>query len=358
MQAAVHAELREGAPDTDVQLPAPGSIAVARCAGQFPRADPVDTERAMTIGGSGDGITASDTTMPSRRPESRGVFATRGAPPGRRRSSSPRPLHAQYVSQIERGEVVPSDDLLTGSPRGSVSSASTSRRGSTYRPGAHRAAPRGGPGPARYPPGRRGYRVLSGASVSLPPGAPRSTRLRAMRGEAWALIRTGSLTEAAELLATARYPAASPTPEEEAEIAYLTAVCCYSLSTIHAAHAEFARALQLLDEIDEPNDGCARTSTSGALGATAGSATTRRHARTSTVHSSWWTRSETIGAGRRSTCRPRSWPTGRVLPSALARRYAETSRDLDQLVGDDATKGRAINNIARLQRTGSETTRP
>ena len=77
-----------------------------------------------------------------------------------------------------------------------------------------------------------------------------------MRGETWALIRLGRVTEAAELLGEARVTAegGADTADEQAEIAYLTAVCCYTLSTMAAAHVEFARALALLDEAEEPND--------------------------------------------------------------------------------------------------------
>ena len=73
-----------------------------------------------------------------------------------------------------------------------------------------------------------------------------------MRGETWALIRLGKVTEAAELLGEARATAegGADTADEQAEIAYLTAVCCYTLSTMAAAHVEFARALALLDEAD------------------------------------------------------------------------------------------------------------
>ena len=163
----------------------------------------------------------------------------------------------QYVSQIERGEVVPSDELLawlaerlgvepmliaTG-----LSSADLERVERDL------AAGQALLDEHRYLDAIEIFRPLR---QSLSPEAPRWAYRGAMRGETWALIRLGSVTDAAELMGEARMRAEGgpDTADERAEIAYLTAVCCYTLSTMAAAHVEFARALSLLDEAEEPND--------------------------------------------------------------------------------------------------------
>jgi tetratricopeptide (TPR) repeat protein len=169
-----------------------------------------------------------------------------------------------------------------------------------------------------------------------------------MRGETWALIRLGKVTDAAELLGEARVTAESgDAADEQAEIAYLTAVCCYTLSTMAAAHTEFSRALHLLDEAEEPNDRLR-------------SDVHQWRARCYRRQRDWEAAREDIdralelvqalGDARRSAEvnlqaslvaeRQGSW--------VLARRYAEASRDLFGEVGDIVTKGRVLNNLAGL----------
>jgi tetratricopeptide (TPR) repeat protein len=253
----------------------------------------------------------------------------------------------QYVSQIERGEVMPSGELLTwlAERLGVERQYLETGLGASELKQVERRLAEGQEllDTRRDTEAAELFRELRG---SLPPGAPRSTHRRAMRGEAWALIRLGSIAEAARLLGEARSsPAATPTPDEEAEVAYLTAVCCYSLSTMPAAHAEFARALELLDEAKEPNDRlrsdihqwrsrcyrrqrdyeAAREDIDRALELVDGLGDDRRRAEVNLQAS--------LVADRQ----------GRLV---LARRYAETSRDLYEIVGDDVTRGRAINNIA------------
>ena len=252
----------------------------------------------------------------------------------------------QYVSQIERGEVVPSSELLDWlADRLGVERLYLETGLDTT--DLARIEERLGEGQALLDTRRdaEAVELFRELRQSLPAGAPRSTRRRATRGEAWGLIRAGSITEAAERLGEARSAAASPTADEEAEIAYLVAVCCYSLSTMPAAHAEFARALALLDETDEPNDRlrsdihqwrsrcyrrqrdyeAAREDIDRALELVDALGDDRRRAEVNLQAS--------LVADRQ----------GRLV---LARRYAETARDLYEAVGDDVTRGRAINNIA------------
>jgi tetratricopeptide (TPR) repeat protein len=252
----------------------------------------------------------------------------------------------QYVSQIERGEVVPSGDLLDWlAERLGVERLylETGLRASALQRIEERLAEGQDLLHARRD--AEAFDLFHDVRQSLTPDAARSTHRSAMRGETWALIRLGRLGEAAELLVEEGSSTASPTLEERAEVAYLTAVCCYTLSTIPAAHAEFARALELLDEADEPNDRlrsdihqwrsrcyrrqrdyeAAQEDIDRALELVDALGDDRRRAEVSLQAS--------LVAERK----------GRFV---LARRYAEIARDLYEIVGDDVTRGRAINNAA------------
>ena len=256
----------------------------------------------------------------------------------------------QYVSQIERGEVMPSGELLdwlaerlgvermyleTGLDAADLRRIEDGLADGQHLLDAHRYV--------------EAIELLRPLRQSLPPGAPRAVHRAARRGETWALIRTGKVTEAAELLGEARNAAEGPdgTLDEQAEIAYLTGVCCWTLSTMAAAHTEFARALQLLDEADESNDRlrsdihqwrvrcyrrerdweAAREDIELALELVDGLGDDRRSAEINLQAS--------LVAERQGR-----W--------VLARRYAETSRDLFGALGDVVTRGRVLNNLAGL----------
>jgi tetratricopeptide (TPR) repeat protein len=256
----------------------------------------------------------------------------------------------QYVSQIERGEVVPSEELLgwlaerLGVERilleTGVAKADLEQIEHAIARG-HRLLDE-----HRYP---EALEVFEPLRRSLPPGVPRPVHLDAMRGETWALIRLGRVTEAAEVLAEAKPTAerAGAAPEEEAEIAYLTAVCCYTISEIAAAQVEFARALRLLDETGEPSDRlrldvhqwrsrcyrrqrdweAAREDIDLALELCEAIDDTRRSAEVNLQAS--------LVAERQGR-----W--------VAARRYAEASREGFSIVGDTITAARALNNVAGL----------
>ena len=110
----------------------------------------------------------------------------------------------------------------------------------------------------RRAPLRRGARACSAPLRELArAGRAALGRPGAMRGEAWALIRLGAAREAAELLGEARAARRGP-GAELAGSRPSSRTSPPSAATrsreISAAHAEFARALDLLDEADEPND--------------------------------------------------------------------------------------------------------
>ena len=256
----------------------------------------------------------------------------------------------QYVSQIERGEVVPSGDLLAWlAERLGVEPmliATGLSAADLQRVESDLAAGQALLDEHRYLDAIETFRPLR---QSLGAEAPRWAYRGAMRGEAWALIRLGKVTEAAELLGEARVTAeaGSGTADERAEIAYLTAVCCYTLSTMAAAHVEFARALALLDEAEEPNDRlrsdihqwrsrcyrrqrdweAAREDIDRALELVEPLDDSRRSAEVNLQAS--------LVAERQGR-----W--------VLARRYAETSRDLFAAAGDTVTMARVLNNVGGL----------
>jgi len=256
----------------------------------------------------------------------------------------------QYVSQIERGEILPSGELLDwlASRLGvervvletGLSTADLERVSEQLALGQHHLDEH------RYADALDVFQPLRG---SLTSGAPRSAERGAMCGETWALIRLGRMTEAADLLGEARTLAYGPngTRDEQSEVAYLTAVCCYSISDIATAQGEFGRALELLDEADEPND--------------------RLQLDIHQWRSRCYRRQRDFEAAREDIdralelcngiddIRPRaevylqaSLVADRLGRWVLARRYAETSRDLYDEVGDTVTKGRVLNNIAGI----------
>lgn len=256
----------------------------------------------------------------------------------------------QYVSQIERGEVVPSDELVcwlavrlgvepmlitTGLSAADLKRVERDLAAGQMLLDEH-----------SYLDAIEIFRPLR---QSLAAEAPRWAHRGAMVGETWALIRLGKLTHAAELLGETRVRAegGAGAADEQAEIAYLTAVCCYTLSTMTAAHVEFARALALLDEAGESNDRlrsdihqwrarcyrrqrdweAAREDIDRALELVEALDDTRRSAEVNLQAS--------LVAERQGR-----W--------VLARRYAENSRDLFAAIGDVVTKGRVLNNLAGL----------
>ena len=256
----------------------------------------------------------------------------------------------QYVSQIERGDVLPSDELLDwlaerlGVERAFLETGVGTRELEQIE--GSLAEGRTLLDNHRY---EKALAVFGPFRRSLPPGAPRQAHREAMRGETWALIRLGRVTEAAEVLVEERKQAEGPggNLDEQAEIAYLVAICCYALSEIPAANVEFAKALNLLDAAPEPNDRlrldvhqwrsrchrrqrdweAAREDVERALELSASIDDLRRSAE---VHLQASLIAETQG----------QW--------VLARRHAETSRDAFEAVGDAAAAARALNNVAGL----------
>jgi HTH-type transcriptional regulator, quorum sensing regulator NprR len=256
----------------------------------------------------------------------------------------------QYVSQIERGEIVPSGELLewlasrlgveTLQLQTGLSSTDLERVEGDLERGSRLLDEH------RYAEALDTFRALR---ASLAPGAPRSTERSAVRGEVWALIRLGRPGEAADLLGEARSAAEGPDGSalERAEVAYLTAVCCWTLSQIPAAQVEFGRALELLEASDEKDD---------RLRIEIYSWRTRCFRR---LHD-WEAAHEDIERALdlcRVTDDPRltadvtfqaSIVSYRLGSWVLARRQAETARGLYAEVGDVGAEARVLNNLANL----------
>jgi len=250
----------------------------------------------------------------------------------------------QYVSQIERGVTLPSDEALAwiadrlgvepGQLRTGVSSGEVAQleaglaRGEQLLDGQH------------Y---EEALDTFAPLRASIPPTAPRHLVRAAARGEIWALVRLGRVTEAAEVLAETP----PETPDEQAEVAYLTAICCYMASEIGAAQVEFARALELLDAFEQADD---------RLRLDIHQWRSRCYRR----QRDWEAAREdidralelcdAIGEPRRAAevNLQASLTAERLGRWVLARRYAETSLELFQAVGDDVTAARVMNNLAGL----------
>jgi len=258
----------------------------------------------------------------------------------------------QYVSQIERGEIVPSEELIgwlaerlgvdrllleTGFSGSDLDRVENGLADGERRLDDHAYA--------------EAAELFRGLREYLTPGAPRWAYHGAVRGETLALIRLGRLDEAAELLDGARELAEGGTATtEQAEIEYLKALHAYAAADISGARARFGQALGLLDDARESNESNDRLR--------------------SDIHQ--W----------RSRCyrRERDWDAARedieralelceahgdLHRSAeanlqaslvaerqgrwvLARRYAQTCKDLCEVSGDIVSVGRVLNNLAGL----------
>ena len=254
----------------------------------------------------------------------------------------------QYVSQIERGEIAPSEELLAWlAERLDVEPMLLETGlGSDDLERAEAGLEEGGRllDDHRYAEALEAFRPLR---EPLAPGAPRWAHRSAIRGEVWALIRLGRVPEAAEALVEARRATEGPdgSPQERAEIAYLAAVCFTTLSQMPAAHSEFAKALRLLDEAEEPDDRLR-------LDVHQWRSRCYRRQRDWEAARDDIERAlelcETTGDVRRSAevNFQASLVAYRLGRWVLARRHAEIARDLYEAVGDTVTRARVLNNLA------------
>ncbi len=256
----------------------------------------------------------------------------------------------QYVSQIERGEVEPSGELLDWlAGRLGVDRMQLETGLGTAELGRLEAELERGEEALRDHRHAEALATFAAVRQSLPPGAPRRLHRSALAGETWALVRLGRIAEAAAIVGAGPTGAGEPerTLDEQAELAYLAAICRYAGSEISAAQTAFGRALDLLDSAPEPNDRlrldihqwrsrcyrrlrdweAAREDIDRALELCDASNDDHRRAE---VHLQ-----ASLVAERQGR-----W--------VLARRYAETALALFGQVGDTATRGRVLNNLAGL----------
>ncbi len=158
----------------------------------------------------------------------------------------------QYVSQIERGETPPSEELVSwladrlGVDRELLdtgfSSADRDRTREALAKGQQLIDEH------RY---QEALEQFTAQRWALVPEAPEWAYHGVMRGEVWALIRLGRLVDAAAVLAEAseRQAGDGGSSVEQAERAYLTAVCSYMSADLPTAHQAFEEALRHLDTI-------------------------------------------------------------------------------------------------------------
>jgi tetratricopeptide (TPR) repeat protein len=175
------------------------------------------------------------------------------------------------------------------------------------------------------------------------------TRLRLLRGEAWALLRTGRLDEALSVLEEAASLAVSPgfTDADRAEVVFLVGVVRYQQSSIDEAIVLLGEALELSEAGEEGSD---------RLRSDIFHWRSRCHRR----HRDWVAAEEDIERSlelAEACADPRRIADALFQASlvaqrqgrwVLARTYAEHSRELFEQLGDEATAARLLNNLAGL----------
>ena len=179
-------------------------------------------------------------------------------------------------------------------------------------------------------------------------GAP-TLALRLLRGEAWALLRTGRLDDAMSVLEEAASVALSPgfTDVDRAEIVFLVGVVRYQQSSIDEAIVLLGQALVLAESSDGRSDRLR-------------SDIFHWRARCHRRHRDWVAAEEDIERAlelAEAIADPRRIADALFQASlvaqrqgrwVLARSYAERSRELFEQLGDDATAARLLNNLAGL----------
>jgi len=255
----------------------------------------------------------------------------------------------QYVSQIERGEIAPSEELidwLAGRLGVDRMLLETGFSGSDL----DRVASDLADGERLLD--RHHYdeaaELFRGLREYLTPAAPSWAYHGATRGETLALIRLGRLDEAAGLLDEARGLAEGEhATVEQADVEYLTALRAYATSDISTARARFGRALGLLDAAEE-SDSRLRSDIH------------LWRSRCSRRERDWDAAREDIeralelcedlgdvhrGAEANLQASLVAERQGRWV---LARRYAQACLELCESAGDVVSAGRVLNNLAGL----------
>jgi tetratricopeptide (TPR) repeat protein len=186
-------------------------------------------------------------------------------------------------------------------------------------------------------------------SARLGAGGAPALALRLLRGEAWALLRTGRLDEAMAVLEDAASVAVSPgfTDVDRAEVVFLVGVVRYQQSSIDEAIVLLGQALVLAESSEERSDRLL-------------SDIFHWRARCHRRHRDWVAAEEDIERAlelAEASADPRRIADALFQASlvaqrqgrwVLARSYAERSRELFEQLGDDATAARLLNNLAGL----------
>ena len=186
-------------------------------------------------------------------------------------------------------------------------------------------------------------------SARLGAAAAPTLMLRLLRGEAWALLRTGRLDEAMSVLEEAASVALSPgfTDADRAEVVFLVGVVRYHQSSIDEAIVLLGQALLLAEGSEERSDRLR-------------SDIFHWRARCHRRQRDWVAAEEDIERAlelAEASTDPRRIADALFQASlvaqrqgrwVLARSYAERSRQLFEQLGDDATAARLLNNLAGL----------
>jgi tetratricopeptide (TPR) repeat protein len=188
------------------------------------------------------------------------------------------------------------------------------------------------------------HRARLGAAAAAP-----TLALRLLRGEAWALLRTGRLDEAMSVLEEAASVALSPgfTDVDRAEVVFLVGVVRYQQSSIDEAIVLLGQALVLAESSEERSDRLR-------------SDIFHWRARCHRRHRDWVAAEEDVERAlelAEAIADPRRIADALFQASlvaqrqgrwVLARSHAERSRELFAELGDDATAARLLNNLAGL----------
>jgi tetratricopeptide (TPR) repeat protein len=256
----------------------------------------------------------------------------------------------EYVSQIERGKTTPSSSALDWI----AARLTTDReylehgvhRGELERANALLEAAESLGEEHDYTEAVESYRSAAQA-VELVGSS--SLTLRYLNGHAWALIRTGDVEGAHALLDRAQALVAPPNGSDvdRAEVIFRLAVCLYSRSEIPEAIQRFTEALSLVERASTASD---------ALRSDILSWRSRCYRRQRDWVAAWEDIERALELADASA---NAWRLAEVTFQAslvsqrqgrwvLARRHAETAKDLFEHLGDRATVARLLNNLAGL----------
>jgi tetratricopeptide (TPR) repeat protein len=254
----------------------------------------------------------------------------------------------EYVSQIERGRTRPTRETLEWLAERLETDREFLEHG-VSRAEAQRIEAEADAAERLLDAHRYDEALTAFRSARLGAGAAPTLALRLLKGEAWALLRTGRLDEAMTALEEAAAVTVTPgfTDVDRAELVFLVGVVRYQESSIDEAIVLLGQALVLAEGSDERSDRLR-------------SDIFHWRARCHRRHRDWVAAEEDVQRAlelAEAIADPRRIADALFQASlvaqrqgrwVLARSYAERSQELFEELGDDATAARLLNNLAGL----------